>query len=173
MKPNPTIATKRLHLRWYEDEDLDDLAELFGNPEVMRFSLRGVHTHEQCSELLQQWKDEYVEHGFGKFAVSLKDNPKVIGYCGFYFQCIDGVDEIELGYRFLPEFWGKGIASEAASAVQDYAFNTLGLTRLISIIEAENIGSIRVAEKNGFHHEKDSIYAGKIPVRIYSKSPTS
>ena len=75
--------------------------------------------------------------------------------------------ELELGYRLLTHYWGKGFATEAAIAMKTYAFNEMDLTRLISLIETENIASIRVAEKNGFKLEKTMLYDGRISVGMY------
>ena len=79
----------------------------------------------------------------------MKDTHQLLGFCGLIQQTVDGEDFIELGYRLDQPFWGKGIATEAASAVKEYAFNELGMPTLISIIHHENILSKRVAQKVG------------------------
>lgn len=169
MNPAPPnqIDTPRLTLRWFTLADLDDITLVLGHPEVMRFSLSGPHSRAQCEKFINFCLQQYEKRGFGLFAVVLKESQKVIGYCGYYFPKIDGVEEIEIGYRLHPDYWGRGLATEAALAVKAHAFNELKLTRVISIIEAANVASIRVAEKIGMHHEKDSLFQDKIPARIY------
>ena len=161
------IETDRLILREFGKEDLDELHEVLSNARVMRFSATGPFSREQTSEFIDRCRKTYCEKGFGMYAVMEKKRNRIIGCCGFFFQVIDGMDEVEIGYRLHPDFWNQGLGTEAARAVQDYGFGPLGLKRLISIIEAENVPSIRVAEKNGLRHEKDSVHKG-IPVRIYA-----
>ena len=80
---------------------------------------------------------------------------------------IDNQKEYEIGYRFVREYWGQGLASEAAIACRDYGFKKLNLNRLISIIEKENTDSIKVAKKVGMILEKESCFHS-IQVEIYS-----
>ncbi len=163
-----SIETERTVLRWFQKGDVDGIFSVLGNPEVMRFSLGGPYTREKCEEFIVWCLSRYKEKGYGLFAVVEKENNKVIGYCGFYNHSIDGKDEVEIGYRLHPSVWNKGVGTEIARAVKDFGFNEMGFGRMISIIEAENIASIRVAEKNGMKHEKDSLFKEQIPVRIYS-----
>jgi RimJ/RimL family protein N-acetyltransferase len=162
------IETERTILRWFEKDDVDGILTVLGNPEVMRFSSVGLHTREQCEEFIDFCLSRYKEKGYGLFAVVEKESSRVIGYCGFYNLSIDGKDEVEIGYRLHPSVWNKGMGTEVASAVRDFGFNEMGFDRMISAIEAENIASIRVAEKNGMRHEKDSLFKEQIQVRIYS-----
>ncbi|MDQ2691068.1 MAG: GNAT family N-acetyltransferase, partial [Chloroflexota bacterium] len=94
------------------------------------------------------------------------------GYCGlFYFPDVGGKPEVEIGYRLRRSAWGKGFATEAACAVRDFAFNSLGMQRLIALIDPDNIASIRVAEKLGMQYEKDIMLPGYThPDRIYAVS---
>ena len=71
------------------------------------------------------------------------------------FQDIDGAPEVEIGYRLRPDYWGRGLGTEAAAATRDYGFGELGMTRLISLIQPENIASVRIAEKIGMGCEKE------------------
>jgi RimJ/RimL family protein N-acetyltransferase len=91
----------------------------------------------------------------------------LIGHCGFLHWQIDGADEIEIGYRLHPDYWDKGIATEAAMAVRDHAFRDLKLPRVISLIHPENIPSRRVAEKIGMTLEKETIFRG-FPTNVFS-----
>jgi len=82
----------------------------------------------------------------------------MIGYCGFYHQQIDQMNEIEIGYRLHPDYWNRGLITEAAQAVRDHGFRDLKLPRVISLIHPDNIPSRRVAEKNGMRLEKETVY---------------
>lgn len=164
------IETPRCFLRRFTSADIDAVIALLSHPEVMRFSILGPHDREQCIAFIDRCLLQYRTKGYGLYAVTVKPSDHPIGYCGFNKHLIDDTPEIEVGYRLHPDFWGKGLATEASRAVLDYGFQTLGFTRLISIIEAENTASIRVAEKNGLIHEKDARFQDKIPVRIYAVS---
>lgn len=162
------IETERMLLREFTNDDLDEMTEVLGDPEVMRFSLNGPYSREKTFEFLERTITRYKEGGMGLLAVVHKTDERVIGYCGILFQEIDGEDLPEIGYRLNRQYWGRGLATEAAKAVQNYGFSHLGFSKMISIIEAENLASIRVAEKNGLVFEKDSLFKDRIPVRIYS-----
>lgn len=162
------IETERTVLRRFRNDDIEDVLDFMGNPEVMRFSLGGPYDRKQCEEFIQWCLSRYELKGYGLFAVTLKGSSTVVGYCGFYDQNVDGRNEVELGYRLHPRTWNAGLGTEVAYAVQNYGFVEMGFERLISMIEAENVASVRVAEKNGLRHEKDSLFKNVIPVKIYS-----
>jgi ribosomal-protein-alanine N-acetyltransferase len=162
------LRTQRLRLRPLVRDDLDSLATLLGDPEVMRFSL-GLLDREQAGEKLDRILATCAARGWNSFAVEWIQDDRFAGICGLAPQNVDDIEEIELGYRLMPDSWGQGVATEAARACRDYAFNAVGLPRIISIIEAANVGSIRVAEKIGLHLEKE-MWMWERPVRIYSKS---
>lgn len=142
---------------------------VFGDSEVMRFG-DGVQTREWVDNWLRACLERYYQTwGFGPYAVVEKQSRIVTGYCGFfYFPDIDGQPEVEIGYRLARSAWGQGYATEAALAVRDFAFGTLGLKRLIAIIDPSNKVSIRVAQKIGMHYEKDVMLEGYThPDHIY------
>jgi len=162
------IHTGRTTLRKFREEDLDDLFQVLGHPDVMKFSLSGPYSREKTAQFIEKCQSDYENRDFGLFAVEYRENRKVIGYCGFYHQHIDGLDEVEIGYRLHPDYWNRGLATETAKAVQNAGFKQYGFNRMISVIEPENSASIRVAEKNGMKYEKDAVFKGEVPVRIYS-----
>lgn len=166
------LATRRLLLRHLHILDSESLYRVFGAAEVMRFG-DGVQTREWVGSWLQTCFDWYYKSwGFGPYAVVTKKDKEVIGYCGlFYFPDLDGQQEIEIGYRLARSVWGQGYATEAAVAVRDYAFKTLGMKRLIAMIDPSNIASIRVATKIGMQYEKDIMLEGYArPNHVYSMS---
>lgn len=157
--------TERLVLREVVADDLDALARLFADPEVMRFSF-GLRSREQTREWIERSKRHYAEFGWGLWAVDTKADGTMIGYCGLIPEDLGDVTEIEVGYRLRADYWGRGLATEAARATRDHAFDVLGLPRVVSIIEPANVASIRVAEKNGMLLEREMIWREKL-VRIY------
>ncbi len=147
--------TPRLILRTFDAEDNDAMCRVLCDPEVMRYS-DGIKTPEDIKGWIEECIENYSRHGFGLWAVVLKDSGKVIGYCGLTrFPDIDGQPEIEIGFRLSHSSWSRGYATEAAAAVRDHAFDTLGLSRLVALVDPDNTASIRVAEKIGMTFEKD------------------
>ena len=161
--------TTRLIVRHFAADDAVAMCGVFSDAEVMRFSMTGVVDEPWVRAFIERCRRNYEQRGYGLWAVARRGNERVLGYCGLTrFPDIDGRSEVEVGYRLIREHWGNGYATEAASAVRDYAINTLGMTRLIALIDAANVGSIRVAEKIGMHHEKDVMLDGfDHPDRMY------
>ena len=153
------LATQRLTLRPFHILDAEPMYHIFCDAEVMRFS-DGVKTKEWVQTWLRTCLERYyTTWGFGPYAVMEKKSKDVIGYCGlFYFPDVNGHLEVEIGYRLARSAWGYGYATEAASAVREYAFFTLGIKRLIAIIDPSNAASIRVAQKIGMHYEQDVMF---------------
>lgn len=162
------IKTNRTVLRRFQMGDLDDMAKVLGSPDVMRFSLKGPYSKKESEEFINWCLEQYDNKGFGLYAIVYNEIKRVIGYCGYSFQIIDGIEEVEIGYRLHPEYWNLGLATEVSKSIQDYGFDKLGFDRMISIIESENIASIKVAIKNGMKKEKEVLFKDKIPVQIYS-----
>ena len=161
------IKTERLILRPFQSNDFEKAYRLFSDPIVMRFSLNGPYSAEKCKKFIDQCMLKSKNNEPSLLAVIDNQTNQLIGSCGFFAQTIQGMAELELGYRLLPHYWGKGLATEAAIAMKGYAFNEMGLTRLISLIETDNIASIRVAEKNDFKLAKTMLYDGRIAVGMY------
>ena len=159
--------TKRLILRRFESTDVDDLTEALEHPEVMEFSLSGPINRTTVAKTIRNFEAHWQTWGFGQCAVVHKTDQKVIGYCGLiHFSDIDGKAEDEIGYRLNRSYWGQGYATEAAQAIQAYGFTVVGLNRMVSMIDHNNVRSIRVAEKIGLHYEKDALLDGFVD-RIY------
>lgn len=159
--------TERLILRQFHSGDLDALAEVLGDADVMAFSVTGPLAPAQVQEKIQSYGTHWSRWGYGLCAVVHRRDDKVIGYCGLqHFDDIGGRQEIEVGYRLNRQYWGCGYATEAAGAIVEFGFVALGLERMISMIDPRNLRSIRVAEKIGLHYEKDADCGGYVD-RIY------
>jgi ribosomal-protein-alanine N-acetyltransferase len=146
---NIILETDRLILRQYTEEDGEDFFRLNSDPQVMRYVPDEPMTSvEQAREILITHPiADYKERGYGRCACILKSTGTHIGFCGLkYLPQIDGVD---LGFRFIPAYWGKGLATEAAQASVRHGFEQLNLDEIIGLSEPENHGSIRVLEKVG------------------------
>jgi [ribosomal protein S5]-alanine N-acetyltransferase len=160
------LETSRLILRSFQKEDLGRLAELMANRDFMRFSL-GPYTREQTQGVLQKFLSWNQAGLPSQFAVIFRGNNDLIGYCGFLHWHLDGVDEIEIGYRLHPDYWNRGLASEAAQAVRHHAFRDLRLPKVISLIHPDNVPSRRVAEKNGMMIERETVFRG-FPTQVFA-----
>ncbi|WP_009633524.1 GNAT family N-acetyltransferase [Synechocystis sp. PCC 7509] len=161
--------TSRLILRQITLDDLDDLAAIYTDPVVMKF-FGSTYTYEST----KQWLEErvfkfYEQRGWGLWATIYKMNNKLIGRCGLTPQLVDGTEEIEIGYLLAKEYWGMGLATEAACFSRDYGLEKLGANRLISLIDPDNIASQKVALKVGLTYEKNTFMWNKT-VRVYAIS---
>ena len=164
------LETERLVLRHFRISDIEAMNRVFGDAEVMRFG-DGVQTAQWVEDWLCRCIESYEQKlGIAPWAVVVKGSPEAIGYCGLiHVPDVSGQPETEIGYRLARLFWGHGYATEAVCAVRDYAFATLGLQRLISMIDPHNLASIRVAEKAGMRYEKDVMFEGySHPDHVYS-----
>ncbi len=161
------LETSRLILRPFQDEDIGRLAELMANRDFMRFSL-GPYTREQTQSVLQKFLSWNQAGLPSQFAVVLRENNYVLGYCGFLHRP-EVPEEIEIGYRLDRAYWNRGLITEAARTVHDYAFVSLKLPRVISLIHPENIPSRRVAEKIGMTPEKEFTFRG-FPTTVFALS---
>ncbi len=150
----PIIETERLALRRLTPDDAPFVLGLLNEPSFIRFIAdRGVRTLEAAREyILSGPVASYARHGFGLYLTVLKATGEPLGLCGLVRR--DGLDDVDLGYAFLPAYWGKGYASEAAAAVRDYARRVLGLARLVAIVSVDNDRSIKLLERLGFQYER-------------------
>ncbi|MBW4600121.1 MAG: M50 family metallopeptidase [Calothrix sp. FI2-JRJ7] len=167
-KTQTIIETPRLIIREFTMSDVDDLAYILSKPEVMHFSPTGAISTEETAIKIKSYIDSYQQHGYGKWAVIYRNTGKLIGYCGIAIEQIDNNLENELGYRFDPDYWRQGFATEAATSCINYAFDTLNLEYLLGIVEPENTASVRVLQKIGMEFVKESLWCDKI-VHIYRK----
>jgi len=148
------LETERLVLRQFTFEDADFILRLLNEPSfIQNIGDRGVRTLEDArSYILRVPIASYEKNGFGLYLVILKESGQSIGMCGLIKR--DQLEDVDIGYAFLPEYWSKGYAVEAALAVKEYAREVVGLKRLIAITDPENQASIRVLEKIGLRFEK-------------------
>jgi RimJ/RimL family protein N-acetyltransferase len=159
------IQTRRLHLRMFELTDLDALAKINSDPEVMRHTGDGnTVSREETEKRLHAYLEHWRQHGFGLRAAIHKSNHAFVGFCGLQF--VADTQEIEVGFRFAKQYWGQGFATEATTAVLRHGFEVLGLECVIGLAHPANIASQRVLQKSGLKYEKDAYYYEHV-VRYY------
>lgn len=147
------INTDRLSLREMTDADLDDIAALLGDEQVMQYYPR-PKTRVEAQRWISWNRRLYTEHGFGLWVMTLIHSGDFVGECGLTIQLVDGVAEVEVGYHVLPAYQGRGYASEAAAACRDAARERFSIGRLIAVINPANLPSRAVAERIGLRPEK-------------------
>jgi RimJ/RimL family protein N-acetyltransferase len=154
--------TSRLTFREMSADDLDDMAALLGDRQVMCY-----YPHPKSREEALAWitwnQRLYREHGHGLWLLRLRDTGEFVGDCGLTPQQVDGVTELEVGYHVRATLQGRGLATEAAAACRDHARDVLGVDRLIAIIGLHNRPSQRVAEKLGLALERQTDNQGRWP----------
>ena len=133
--------------------DLDAMAGLLGDPEVMRF-YPAPKSREQAAEWIAWNQRNYDEHGYGLWIIETHAG-YFVGDCGLTWQEVNGVKRLEVGYHVTPRWQGHGIATEAAAACRDFAREHLETSELVAIVHPDNCASERVAEKIGMHRVED------------------
>jgi RimJ/RimL family protein N-acetyltransferase len=162
----PVLETQRLRLRRPEIGDFEAYAALSADPEVMRFIGEGLpQSRRRAWQAFTGMLGHWAVRGYGQFATESKASGAFLGRVGLYEP--DPWPGIEIAWALARAHWGQGFAPEAATAVRDWAFGTLKLPRLVSVIIPENRASIRVAEKIGERFDHDDKIDG-MPVRIYA-----
>jgi RimJ/RimL family protein N-acetyltransferase len=162
--PHPSLETERLLLRpWRPAEDLDALAAVNADPEVMRFvtpnrRLTRVETAAQLERFVAHWD----EHGFGLWAVvpRLEPHAACIGFAGLAIPSFlpEILPAVEVGWRLARASWGRGYATEAARASLAFGFERLGLRAIVAVVDAGNDRSLRVAEKLGMRPAPERLH---------------
>lgn len=148
------VDTARLRIREITEADAPFMLALLNEPSfIANIGDRGVRTEASARQYIADGPlASYARHGFGLCAVTLAGSTTPIGICGLLKR--DALPDPDIGFAFLPPYWAKGFAFEAASAVTHYARETLRLVRLLAIVNPSNAGSIRLLEKLGFGFER-------------------
>jgi len=153
--PAIVLSTARLHLRPFAPADLNALQEIYRDPSMTQYLYNGAPWDYARIRLeMTRFLKPHDRPDYAPLAVIERATGKLIGDAGLMGWSISGVPEVELSYTIRQDRWGRGYATEAAGAVRDWAYSTLGLTRLVALIRPENAPSIRIALKLGFLREK-------------------
>jgi RimJ/RimL family protein N-acetyltransferase len=151
----PSIETARLHLRMFRLDDLDNLADLLADADVIRYVGNGLPIPRAESEnalhsIIRHWKD----HGFGRWAITVKESGRFIGYGGL--RSLLGTPEVV--YHFAKAYWGRGLATEMARASLRFGFDEHQFDHIVAVAQPDNAASIRVMEKVGMKYETHTAY---------------
>ncbi len=159
--------TERLYLREWVPDDWKRFRPLVTDPRVLRYIGHGKPwTDVQIKARIDNWIEVGRQRGWILWPVIHREDAELIGFCGFW----DGFPpDVEIGWRLLPEYWGQGLATEAAMAVMDHGFRQYGFPRLISVAQTENKASIRIMEKLGMEFQRSFQHEG-FEVVCYSKT---
>ena len=163
---DPFIETPRLKLRLPEMQDAGPMLEIHQDPAVVKYVLLG----NAQGGLTAAWRSVamMVGHwhlrGYGQWTVVDRANDTVVGRVGLWYP--EGWPGVELGWIIRRERWGEGLATEAADAALDWAWDHVDADHIISIIQPDNVRSIRVAEKIGESFERSELVTG-VPSSVY------
>jgi ribosomal-protein-alanine N-acetyltransferase len=162
------LETERLILRELTPDDAEALYRVYHEPDVLKYFTVGLPESVEVERAgIERHLGYYTEHGFGLWATILRESGELIGRCGLLSQQLDGVREVEVAYLLSRRFWGRGLASEVARGIRDYAFDALGCPRLVSVIHPANKASKRVASAIGMTFSKTSRLYG-IDVDVFA-----
>lgn len=158
----PILETQRLILRPFQMSDVKPSYEMNLDPEVTKYTGDGgvVSFKEIERRIVEDVMGDYKKFGYGRLAVELKDENTFIGFCGLKF--VQELREVDLGFRFMKKFWGKGYATESATACISFGFEALALKRIVGLVIPQNIGSVNVLTKLGFRFEKNIVEDGML-----------
>lgn len=164
------LETERLILRRWRDEDLDAFAAMNADPEVMRFIGDGhAQDRAEAAAIFPRMRARWEIQGFGRWAVELKESGAVIGFAGLSLPLTfpDLASIPEIGWRLVRAHWGRGYATEAATASRDDFFRSFAYDQIISLAYAGNIASTRVMDKLGFRRDGETHGVGGRSVLVY------
>ena len=147
------LVTERVIVREVEVADAAFILDLLNQPSFIKYiGDRGVRTIVEAGEFIEnRYRQSYRDFGFGLYVVKLKADPTPLGICGFVKR--DTLPDADIGFAFLPQYWGQGYAFEAAAAVMRYGREVLGLKRVLAITSQDNESSGRLLEKLGFVYD--------------------
>jgi RimJ/RimL family protein N-acetyltransferase len=166
------VCTERLRLRRFRAGDAEAYAAINADPLVVRYlggELDRAASDAQLARIMAHWD----EHGFGLWAAELRDDGRMVGFVGLsipgFLPAV--LPAVEVGWRLASDVWGRGLATEGGRAGIEWGFGSLGLDRIISIIDPDNVASVRVAEKLGMRPSRDERHPGSGRLlRVYERS---
>lgn len=160
--------TERLKHRAFTVDDASDFFALNGNPDVMQLTGEPILTSlKEARDAIANYPD-FDEVGYGRWACIHKKTGMIIGFCGLKY--LHELNAVDVGYRFLPEYWGRGFATEACSASLAFGFETLCLDEIVGFVLPKNVASIRVLEKVGMQPNGEMMYDGLLALRFIKRA---
>jgi ribosomal-protein-alanine N-acetyltransferase len=161
-----SLETKRMRLLPWSAEDWVQLCPIAKDPEVVRYISSGEPwSDERIRGFVERQVKGFAERGYCFWRLQHKADAEIIGFCGL--QPLEGTSEIEIGWWLARERWGQGLATEAAREALRDAFERIGLERVVSIAQPENLASTHIMEKLGMKFERETTHRG-IGVVLYA-----
>ena len=150
------IRTERLLLRPWKDQDRDAFAAINADPTVCEF-FKGTLSREESDAFIDRIQSHFLEHGFGFWALEIPGVCPLVGLTGLAYAKFEAhfTPCVEIGWRLATPLWGKGYATEAASAALDYAFDELALDEIVAFTAVGNERSRSVMERLGMTRSAD------------------
>lgn len=155
------LETQRTFMREILGNDFDFLLRMLSDPEVMRYYPR-AYGEKDVRDFINRMRARYRDDGCGLWMLVDREDGEPLGRVGLLRQPVNGVDEFEIGYMVHRPFWRRGLATEAALAVREYAFTERKLTRVVSLIRPDNLASLGVARKLGMERVGTSEQMGML-----------
>jgi ribosomal-protein-alanine N-acetyltransferase len=156
---HPTLTTARLILRPFQATDAGALFDIVQEPDIFQyFPTKTAWTLEKCERSIKYQTEHWDKFGYGQWAVTLAESGQLMGWCGLEF--LPDTNETEVGYLLSHAFWGKGYATEAASASVQFGKDAVGLQEIIGLTDPLNVASQKVLEKSGLTFTRKQVYFG-------------
>lgn len=153
------LETPRLYLREMDEGDAENAYLLNLDPDVVKYTGDvAFESVEEARAFLKSYS-HYKDYGFGRWAVIKKDGNQFLGWCGLKYTL--GLNEFDIGFRFMKAHWNKGYATEAAKACLKLGFEKFQIKEIVGRVMTENTGSIKVLEKIGLHYDKPYNFDGE------------
>lgn len=156
------LSTDRLILREFQESDLEELFDLDSDPEVHKYlGNKPVTMRSQTEDIIKGVRQQYIDHGIGRWIAITKDTNEMIGWSGLKYETLainnqNGYNDI--GYRFKKKYWGKGYATESANALLEYGFTELKYDKICGAAEIGNKASSKVLQKIGLNFIESFYY---------------
>jgi [ribosomal protein S5]-alanine N-acetyltransferase len=174
-RPMTTIThTTRTHVRELEVADAAFINDLLNQPAFLRYiGDRNVRTVADAATFIEtRYRQSYRDHGYGLYVVESRDTAEPMGICGFVRR--DTLPAADMGFAYLPEFEGRGIAFEAAAAILSYGESHLGLTEVLAIVQEDNARSHALLRRLGFRHRGSTLMPGETaPLSLFMRDARS
>jgi ribosomal-protein-alanine N-acetyltransferase len=163
------METENLYLRRFTLDDAEAYWPLVSMPEIIRY------TGDQAQASIDDARRilgshplrDYATHGFGRMACIEISSGRLVGFSGLKF--VAELNEVDIGYRFLPDCWGKGYATESARVLMQQGANEHGVERIVGVVQPENVASARVLKKLGLDFERElTLHGDTDPVHLYA-----
>jgi RimJ/RimL family protein N-acetyltransferase len=174
-QPLGAVTTERMHLRPFTRNDRDQLAVVFAKPEVWRFPYGRGFTRDESDAFVESMVADWERFGFCCWIAELLGDNQIIGYVGLSVPKFlpEILPAVEVGWRFDPDYWGQGLATEGANAALREGFTTMGLREICSLPQSTNLPSSRVCERLGMQFDRlimcpATDRRGAVEVRMYT-----